>query len=369
VESCRACAEGWRQPLKIRNLGAQTALCVAGATALAATAFANPVFVGDFESGNLSQYQSIDVQAGSTDRLVVVESPVRQGRYAVKATVKPGDEVKLGSRAELVMTNPLFVEGDERWFHWFTQFPADFQTSPKWHLFTQWHSGDFGVPLGFNLHGEQLSFRVMGTEYDKRQDWGGGYLWTAPLERGKWMEFLLRVKFSSNSNVGFVELWKDGKKVVSQTMHQTLYPGGSVYLKKGLYRDRSIGWNQSVFHDGMTVYSSRPEHLFTPPPAQEPPAQQPPAQEPPAQEPPAQEPPTPGPGPTFPTDPPLAGLPPGTGTTPPIGGEPVRPRLPGAKGRLGGEPAGCGASSMAGMLFPFATLLAIPVIGRRRRRG
>ncbi len=325
----------------IRALGALFAL----GTAATAFASATPVFSGDFETGDLSQYQTLDQQ--TPDRIQVVQSPVRQGNYAVKTTVQPGDLVKNGSRAEYVITSPMFHEGEERWFHWYTQFPADFRTSPKWHLFTQWHSGDFGVPIGFNLHGEKMSFRVMGTEYDKRSDWSGGYLWEAPLERGNWMEFILRVKFSANPNVGFVELWKDGQKVVEQTFHQTLYPGGSVYVKQGLYRDRTIDWTQHIFHDGFAVYSQRPEHLFAPP---APPPPPPVASNP--------------PGSMLPGDGAQVGFP----TTPGVVAEnPFESGLPGADGTLGA--AGCGSSSMTGMLFPLAALGAIPLLRRRRARS
>lgn len=329
--------------MKSQTLGALAALSLVGA-GLTGAALAAPVFVGDFETGNLGQYQTLDLQA--QDRIQVVQSPVKQGQYAVKTTVQPGDYIKLGARAEYVITNPMFEEGQERWFHWYTRFPEDFRTSPKWHLFTQWHSGEFGVPLYFSLHGEQMGFRVMGTQYDQSGRYDAGYLWTAPLQRGEWMEFLLRVKFSSNPNVGFVELWKDGKKVVEQTFHQTLYPGGSVYVKQGLYRDRSIDWNQSVFHDGMTVYSGYPDHLFAPPPQQPPVATNPPA--------------TPGPDTggghiPFPETPTL------------VPDNPLEARLPRAEGNVGLGSAGCGSASMAGMLFPLAALASLPLFRRRRR--
>ena len=220
---------------------------------------ADPIWSGDFETGDLSQWSPrLDLQEGATDRLVVVDAPVRQGRYALRATVKPGDLNNNGSRAEVVLRDQMFHEGDERWFHWYTMFPAEFQPSPKWILFTQWHDSGFGSPLGFNLHGETLSFRVMGHEYDRAGQWEAGTLWKARLQPGKWNEYLLHVKFSDNPNIGFVELWVDGQPVVPKTMHATLDPGDYVYLKQGLYRDKSINWDQSVYHDGMRIYAADP---------------------------------------------------------------------------------------------------------------
>lgn len=242
--------------------------CLAAAlcgSLLPALAMASVIWTGDFETGNLSQWSSkLDAQPGTTDRLVVVQSPVRQGRHALKVTLKPGDLDNNGNRAELVLRERWFYQGEEMWYHWYTQFPSDYVPSPKWLLFAQWHSGNpSGVPLGFNLHGTQLSMRVMGHKYDAASNWTGGVLWRETLQKGKWMEFLLHVKWSDR-NDGFVEMWKDGQLVVPKTFHPTLDPKDSVYLKFGLYRDRTITYDQTIFHDGMTIYGVKPRHLFPP---------------------------------------------------------------------------------------------------------
>ena len=248
---------------------------LAAAAYSAAALGAEPLWSGDFETGDLSQWSpKLDVMAGTTDRLVVVDEPVREGRHALRATVKYGDLVSLGSRAEVVLAEPKFREGDERWFHWYTLFPPEFATSPSWMVFTQWHSNAVSVPLAFSLHGEVLSFRLMGLEYDQAGQWDKGTLWKAPLQRGKWNEYLLHAKFSARSDVGFVELWVDGVPVVPRTMHATLPPGDSVYLKMGLYRDRSISWDQSLYHDGMRMYDADPRtSVVDPTPAGENPNQ------------------------------------------------------------------------------------------------
>lgn len=239
----------------------KTFLCaLAAATAYSASAFGGePLWRGDFETGDLAQWSPrLDIQSGTTDRLVVVTDPTREGRHALRATVKPGDLNNNGARAEVVLATPQFREGDERWFHWYTMFPQDFIASPSWMLFTQWHSNGFGFPLAFSAHGETLSFRLMGHKYDQAGQWGSGTVWESPLERGKWNEYLLHVKFSGDSSVGFVELWVNSAPAVPKTMHATLDAGDTAYLKMGLYRDRTIGWDQSLFHDGMTIYADDP---------------------------------------------------------------------------------------------------------------
>ncbi|HEY8208206.1 MAG TPA: heparin lyase I family protein, partial [Myxococcaceae bacterium] len=60
------------------------------------------------------------------------------------------------------------------------------------------------------------------------------------------------IKWSANQNVGFVELWYDGKLVVPKRFVQTLYGSGDTnYLKMGLYRDAQTDPTQVLFHDGV----------------------------------------------------------------------------------------------------------------------
>jgi len=302
---------------------------------IAPAAFAQavtPSWVGDFEDGTVNAWsERYDAHPGTTDRVTVVNSPVKQGQYALKTTVKYGDLNNAGNRAEVVLRDPMFHQGDEVWFHWYTMFPEDFVADKRWVLFTQWHSSGFGFPITFNLHGEEIDFRVMAHDYDQRGDYEGGILYKAPLERGKWTEYLLHVKFS-DSNDGFVELWQDGEQVVPLTYHPTLDKGDYAYLKQGIYRHKEIPHDMTIFHDGMTAYTERPEHLFTPA-SSEPIA-----------------------GSPTPTEGGVASgeIPPEGGITSPPGG-----------GTYGGQ--GCGGASglpAAALLFP---VFGVPGLFRRRR--
>ncbi len=63
----------------------------------------------------------------------------------------------------------------------------------------------------------------------------------------------MRVKWSSDAKVGFVELYKDGKLTVPKTMAATQFGREKNYLKLGLYRDSSISQVGVVYHDGFTI--------------------------------------------------------------------------------------------------------------------
>ena len=74
--------------------------------------------------------------------------------------------------------------------------------------------------------------------------------------RGVWHDFVLHVRWSASADLGFVELWYDGQKVLERTVLQTLFAGTYTYLKQGLYRDSAIQPTGVVYHDGMTIGTS-----------------------------------------------------------------------------------------------------------------
>jgi uncharacterized protein (TIGR03382 family) len=213
---------------------------------LPAVASASSVWKGDFEPGNLSQWSGS--QQVNSSRLSVVTSPVREGRYALKTTVRQGDRpIKAsGNRNELFYLSRE-ANNSEYSYKWSTLFPKSFPRSSKWQVFAQWHhEGCCGSPpLEFYIVSDELRMRVGGTN--------GKVLWKAPLQRDKWNDFVLRVKWSHDPNTGFVELYHNGKLVVSRTKVATQYKGERNYLKLGLYRDASISAEGVVFHDGFTM--------------------------------------------------------------------------------------------------------------------
>jgi hypothetical protein len=199
------------------------------------------VWRGDFETGDRTQWSS--TQMVSSDRLQVVPSPVREGRYAIKVTVKQGDNPisASGNRNELVkMTREK--EGDEFFYRWSTMFASDFPSAKTWQLFAQWHhEGNSGSPpVEFYVNGETIYFRVQASTV----------LWSTPLVRGQWQDFIFHVKWSASASTGFVELYHNGKLVVPKRGAATLYSGQTNYLKVGLYRNSTIAPTGVVYHDG-----------------------------------------------------------------------------------------------------------------------
>lgn len=218
---------------------------------LPTVASASVLWKGDFETGNSSQWTK--EERVNSNRLMVVSDRVREGSYAMRAQVDQGDRPiqASGNRNELVYVGeeyaPAKAEGAVRVYAWSTLFNEDYPSVNTWQVFTQWHHTGLNgsPPVEFYVIGEQMRMRVGGSN---SRD-----LWSAPLQRGAWNDFVVHIKWSSNPNEGFVELYHNGQLVVPRVVMATMYPGDGIYLKQGLYRNATVAAQGVVYHDGFTV--------------------------------------------------------------------------------------------------------------------
>jgi hypothetical protein len=213
----------------------------------------------DFETGDLSQYDS--AQRAADDRLRVVRRPTRQGRYAARFEVRAGDTqaATTGIRAELIAERDggrMVGAGDERWYRWSTLFARDYPLSDEWQTFVQWkNEGTGSPPLAMTVNGGEIL--LSGGEQNEFHEF-----WKAPIERGRWHDFVAHIRWSPDRRRGFVELWHDGRRVVPRVRTATLYRDDDDrpipnYLKIGLYRSSAIRSTQVLYHDGLVVARTR----------------------------------------------------------------------------------------------------------------
>ncbi len=245
-----------------------------------------PIFVGDFETGNFSQWPNCqNVVVGTAQcsglppshSMSVETSPVRQGNFAARFEVRHGESpanICCGDRAEVSGERAsASYDGDERWYQWSTMFGPDFPAGQGWSTISQWHAEVDGPPPVFFAVGPTnvaagrwglvLSTRTGATEM------GPVYVpWSAPVVPGVWNDIKMHVKWSTRDDVGFVELWHNGipqRFTAEPCAHQTrctvrtLIPGGGgVYFKQGYYRDPSITAPGVVFQDGFSMAATEP---------------------------------------------------------------------------------------------------------------
>ncbi|RKH09232.1 carbohydrate-binding protein [Corallococcus praedator] len=212
------------------------------------------IWRGDFESGDRGQWDG--TQMVSSDRLQVIPSPVREGGYALKATVRQGDDPinSSGNRNEIFKQTKEAV-GSEYWYRWSNRFPSDFPSAKTWQLFTQWHhDGCCGSPpVEFYVYGEEMRLNIGGDP--------GVIVWKTPLVRNQWHDFIFHVKWSPNASVGFVELYYNGTLVLPKRFIATQYSGQLNYLKIGLYRNDTVAPVGVVYHDGWVMGRTKEDVL------------------------------------------------------------------------------------------------------------
>lgn len=231
-------------------------------------------FTGDFESGDLSQWEGRE--AARADSIQVVTAPTRSGRYAAKFTVRAGERVSNGNRAEIFRDNGDKA-GREVWYAWSFLVPRDFldvEWTPKlWQCIGQWHDQPDKTKgeTWATFPGRSPSIAVYYTSkggVPAIEVWYGTYgkgenqkiVATAPIRKGEWHDLMFHIRWSQQ-NDGFLAPFLDGKPLIAGEKERASGPnmwnGASHYLKIGLYRSDRITPTNSVYFDEVCIGPSR----------------------------------------------------------------------------------------------------------------
>ena len=110
VETKRGAKSRWR-PLKggrvVQDRGYELIRISSAAFVARSSQAAGKVFVGDWETGDRCQWERLHYKTGgvASDQFAIVSDPVRQGAFAARFTVRPGDVFNSGGeRCEVVDT-------------------------------------------------------------------------------------------------------------------------------------------------------------------------------------------------------------------------------------------------------------------------
>ena len=212
-----------------------SAVCVASTFLVKPAYSATLIWVGDFETGDLSQY-SEKIPDDKVGYVKVVTSPVRDGKYAAEMTVFDSNLVS-SSRAELVSKNrgsgniKFLWDGPEYWIGVSMYFK---EWAAQGHTFFQVHAPNEGPgsscdyagnaftirPTGSNINLEDtLSVAVLDNPSGRSEAKGASsnnkVVDSMPIPIGKWIDFVAHFRLSTKGE-GFFEVWKDGKMVYSE---------------------------------------------------------------------------------------------------------------------------------------------------------
>lgn len=259
-------------------------------------------FVGDFETGNLAQWDHAVDPDPQTHPLRTVRSPVRQGRYAAQLTVDPSDSADEpdATRVDLFEdARPGFGgEGVEEWERVWVLFPSAVSSSTpfkpvpgNWNWLVQWHSASRLIGPQSRTGGQPFALDVQtgarpadGTcSYSTRSSAGaelagyfiGGDIASGPRPRQSfctdrslrldhWYEIGIHVIWSVDTRLGVFELSIDRQPLLDLHTSTLLFDSrtGAVDLPNpdlSNYRgpDPRTGaaprWSSTVFYDGLRL--------------------------------------------------------------------------------------------------------------------
>jgi hypothetical protein len=245
------------------------------------------LWTGNYETGNFHQWpscQSVGVPGGAASwcheyahnhySLQIVTNVKRQGNFGAKFELHDGDEPFGGTERTEVSSSGTpsdALPGDERWYQFSTMFSTTFPSnhaSQGWGVVNQWHDrSDHSPPMSMDVGWIDGHWVLrINRQSSPGVSIGSVVPWKTPLANGTWHDIKLHIKWSTDPDVGFVELWHNG---VQQTLHddgitgcentlrcmvQTLTPGGDgVYFKQGIYRKTSVNGTAIVYLDGYVT--------------------------------------------------------------------------------------------------------------------
>ena len=227
------------------------------------------VFRGDYDTGDLTQWAQVHTvdKVGDTTGYCTYSICVQNGgpghETAARFEVREGDtnpsvggeraEVRAGSWHDN-SKSAYFRDGDEVSFEFSIKFDESW-VNPRhgpnsWFILYQWFSDGgliSGAPLTLMVtHDDKLQVGSTQEMVSYRKTIG-------PINPGQWETYRMNVRFSQ-SDAGYVEVWRNGELVVPKHFRPTLEPGRPVvFLKQGIYRDAGSTGTQIVWHDDLVV--------------------------------------------------------------------------------------------------------------------
>ena len=230
-------------------------------------------FCGDFETGGLQGW-AWDI--AREEAAVVVRSPVRRGRYAVRITLTPGDSAASKERAELKVRDKEIErfhgrQGREMWYGWSLLIPAEHADPPgkQFQILGQWHhrpgkpapagggrsrvTGPPPLTVHLTSHNRRDHLMLVGHSAPKPPPLTLGI---QPIRRGAWNDLVFHIRWSTGRD-GFVEAWVNGRPWTQGKMYgPTLYSSVSNYLRLGLYRSPGVLTTNHVYYDEVRIGGS-----------------------------------------------------------------------------------------------------------------
>jgi hypothetical protein len=232
-------------------------LVAVGCFGWANQAQAKVLWVGDFETGDLKQWDSTNlIKTGDRDNLVLEGATVAEGKLAAKITLR--DDIIFEpynqSRVEVKHVGLHTLNGEESYYAWSFMVPADAEIRSN---IGYWES----TPTSLNT----MTFFIEPAQGGGTNvkfgtgDLGKTVRWTAKLELNKWHRMAIHNKWSQGAD-GSVDVWYDGVQVVTAAMAQKR-DANKLFFQMGLHRSDPAPPVQDIYLDAAMEADSQADIL------------------------------------------------------------------------------------------------------------
>jgi len=222
------------------------------------------LFSSSFESGLTGWDKQLLCCSHSVQ---IVSSPTREGKYAAKFTHRKSDPKV---RAEIRKFDSVSANS-ERWYGYSVFVPKEYAKDPVHEIITQWSNRPVDRDLGEDGRRPSLSLSIRNDKLELNNHWDsrsttlsrkgvGAKAWDlGPVAKGQWTDWVFHAKWSHKSD-GLLEVWRDGRLVVSKTGPNTYNDKTSPSMKIGFYKrqwknnpEASTTTERVIYYDAVRI--------------------------------------------------------------------------------------------------------------------
>lgn len=240
------------------KFGPMCLLAASSVLTLGQAASADVLWEGNFETGDLGQWDSLLNETTGTRRNInVVDDPVFEGAHAAEIVIHP-DALWPGNnhnRVELHYDAARTGEGETTYFSFRFRLPAEAQASND---IAYWESNQsYNQSMAFWLFpgesGTELLFRS--NLPASRQHFRG------PVSINEWHQLAMQILWSQDPMVGRVSVWLDGEKIVDGVSAKTKPDANPVFVQLGYHRNAAAPPVERIYIDAAMEATTLKEVL------------------------------------------------------------------------------------------------------------
>lgn len=209
-------------------------ICLAVVSLGPGAAAAAPVWIGDLESGDFSQWSYLlNPEINGVPYAQVIGDTVVQGRWAARIELHNDALWPNGLKRVELQHGPepaRTAEGATTFFAWSFYLPEVLSADPSQQI-GYWESANsYQQMMAFEVSGQRIMFSTRRPQNVVQWDADG------VVTAGVWHRIAMRILWSKDPAVGEVDVWFDGDQVVTAAAAQTLADDNPHFTQVGLLR-------------------------------------------------------------------------------------------------------------------------------------